>query len=327
MGAIDYIKALNWYLGDDIKVSLGSPLSGCNFSSIDPDFSPVDLTPCDLNATFRRKLSFGEDDPFYFHAPQNVFSNPSKVFDPDKVMKEENWRFNEDSQDTIVPDSRNEFDEKGNISDMSFIDNSEVVGSDDGCSQFLKGSDANWGFQHNTQTMNTEIYSSLQQMCLSMDSNDSFAKPMFDFSEGEEPTDEDIYQYYVNQFPALSSILVTDYCSSDDSPKSAQKRTRKKPKTKKKVKAKRKCARRSYNWSAKMSPSSTDSNEPTEQNHMHVYNEDSTQVAEVDSTTISPENHYQEKPKKKPKSKCFHVYLVKENVRSIERQSFRDWLY
>lgn len=311
-GAIDYMKYLIWYLEGRTNTK-ASPQSICSFSSIDPDFSPECITNGDLNASFRRKLSFGDDDHNLYHDTKQELDLKvfSKVFDPHDVLSQQNWRYDEDSKDTIVPNELKEFkDDSGGISDMSFAEDDNGAHEwETEHSIFLKGEDANWGFvQQETPTMNNEIYSSLQQMCLSFenDSNDSFTKHTFELPESDEPTDEDIYRYYVNQFPTLSDILM-NYCSSEESPKSEKKKTQRKPKLKKKLKAKRKLIRKAsdgssikVSWSSKKTPAEPD----TSKTNFKSSNLDNTQVAEVDSTTISPENN--KKTIRKLKSRLKH---------------------
>ncbi|CAG2196739.1 unnamed protein product [Mytilus edulis] len=302
-GAIDYIKYLKWYKEGNLETA--SPLSICSQSSIEADFSPEYGVPTDLNATFRRKLSFGEDTTIsnnelqHQNNPQVYASEvPSNVFDPCSANPQD-WRrlYEEDSQSTLVgnrdEEARRYTDKHEDFSDMSFADDSidfrnkeNSFSVDMNCSE-----NANWSFMHqNCQNINNEIYTSIQQMCLvqgetSCESTLNSRLTIETSSSNDGPTEEELIQYYCKQYPTLSSLLTFHY-SSDESDKPVNRRTKQKRRTKRKAK--------------RRTDKKTKSGYGNSKTGDHAV--DSTQVVEADSTTTFPEKSTQ-KPGQQKSSK------------------------
>lgn len=303
---------MKWYKENTFETA--SPLSICSQSSIEADYSPEYGVPTDLNATFRRKLSFGEDTNIsnnglqHQNNPQVYASEvPSNVFDPCSANPQ-NWRrlYEEDSQSTLVgnrdEEARRYTDKHEDFSDMSFADDAvDIRNKENNLSVDMNCSEnANWSFMHqNCQNINNEIYTSIQQMCLvqgetSCESTLNSRLTIETSSSNDGPTEEELIQYYCKQYPTLTSLLTFHY-SSDESDKPVNRRTRQKRRTKRKAKRR----------TDKKTKSGSGINSRTGD---HV---DSTQVVEADSTTTSPEKGAQEAGQQKSGKFHFaHEYFL-----------------
>jgi hypothetical protein len=101
-------KYLKWSL--DFTSDSTSPQSICSFSSIELDYSPEVRNSIDLNTTFRRKLSFGGDNTSVVPTNQPLNSqqqpcndvNTCNVFYPNTIQNNQLWRYEEDSQNTLL---------------------------------------------------------------------------------------------------------------------------------------------------------------------------------------------------------------------------------
>ncbi|CAC5384832.1 unnamed protein product [Mytilus coruscus] len=299
LGAIDYLKYLKWYKESTFEIA--SPLSMCSQSSIEADYSPEYGVPTDLNATFRRKLSFGDDTTISNNGLQNrnnpqVYSSEGlgNVFDPYSSINPQNWRrmYEEDSQSTLLGNRDEEgkrfTDKHEDVSDMSFADDSsDIRNKENSLSVDLNCSEnANWSFMHqNCPNINNEMYASIQQMCLvqgenSCESTLNNRLTIETSSSNDGPTEEELIQYYCKQYPALSSLLTFHY-SSDESDKPANRKTKQKRRTKRKTK------RRSNKKTTAGSGNSKTGD--------HIVDSTDTQVVEADSTTTSPEKDIHQK--------------------------------
>jgi hypothetical protein len=210
----------------------------------------------DLNTTFRRKLSFGGDNTPVVPTNQPLNSqqqpcndvNTCNVFYPNTIQNNQLWRYEEDSQNTLLGYKCDDLHvtNVNNIedtTDMSFVEDNMTQENEWNSNSLFFNENANLSFMDDScQNINSNIYASLQQMCLVQDENSGCSSLNVTTnndtsnSGNEGPTEEDLIQHYFMQYPTLSSLLV-DY-SSEESDPPVVKRRKRKPRPKRKTKRK-----------------------------------------------------------------------------------------
>lgn len=253
----------------------------------------------DLNTTFRRKLSFGGDNIEPTNQPLNSEQqsyndvNTCNVFYPNTIQNNQLWRYEEDSQNTLLGYKCDDLHVNNieDTTDMSFVEVNMTQENEWNSNSLFCNENANLSFMDdNCQNINSNIYTSLQQMCLVQDENSCCsslnvtANNDTSNSGNEGPTEDDLIQHYFTQYPTLSSILV-DY-SSEESDPPVVKRKKRKPRTKRKPKRK----------GGHNSSSQTQGVDSTVQD---------TRVAEADSTTNSAVHKKEERRSSELKLKKF----------------------